>query len=162
MTAPHDDRRREPRLPPELAFVAERFARSSVPTVPPHLRGKVLGAVIDALGTDGLAEADLLPPSRREPWPAAVLLLSGLALALVVAPLLAAGSAGPAMPLPRFSDRLAAVGVALPAPVVDGDPATAPLPGDGAPGSAPRGRFAAGSIAALRSLPAEHWLKGTL
>jgi len=162
MTLPPDDRRREPPLPCELALVAERLGRSGTPTAPAHLRGTILGAVIDALGTDGLAEADLLPPSRHEPWPAAVLLLSGLALALVVAPLLAAGSAGPAMPLPRFSDRLAAVGVALPAPVVNGDPATAPLPGDGAPGSAPRGRFAAGSIAALRSLPAEHWLKGTL
>jgi hypothetical protein len=72
MTDRHDDKRREPRLPTELALVAERLGRAGVILPPAHLRGRVLGGVIDALGTDDLAEADLLPPSRDEPWPAAV------------------------------------------------------------------------------------------
>lgn len=161
MTAPHDDRRREPRLPPELAFVAERLGRGGAPTPPGHLRGKVLGAVIDALGTDGLAEADLLPPSRREPWPAALLLLSGLSLALLVAPWLARPGERPVAPLTPFAERVVALGIPLPDPVTRHGSATAPAAGDAAARPRP-GRFAATSIAALRSLPAEHWLKGTL
>jgi hypothetical protein len=155
MTAPHDDRRREPRLPPELAFVAERLGRGIAPPPPGHLRGKVLGAVIDALGTDGLAKADLLPPSRREPWPAALLLLSGLLLAMLVSPWLARPGERPVAPLTPFAERVAALGIPLPDSVTRHGSATAPAAGDAAARPRP-GRFAATSIAALRSLPQEH------
>ncbi|MFM8496205.1 MAG: hypothetical protein ACKOEM_11880 [Planctomycetia bacterium] len=161
MTHPHDDRRREPRLPPELALVAERLGRAAAILPPAHLRGTVLGAVIDALGTDELPEADLLPPSRREPWPAALVLLAGLALGLLVAPWLDAGSERIATPLPRFAERMAAVGIPLPTASARDD-SEAPPVGDGAGPTLATGRFAATSIAVLRSLPPEHWLKGTL
>jgi len=166
MTTNHDGRRREPALPPELEIVARRLERSVVPPVPDDLRGRVLGAVVDALGTDELIDADLLPAPHREPWPLALALLASLALSLALAPWMASPVAGGAAAAPRarFADRLAAAGIAVPASVAaDGIATTArsaadgdsviPTSADGAPPA---------SIAALRLLPPEHWLKGTL
>lgn len=160
MTDRHDDKRREPRLPPELAIVAERLARAGASLPPAHLRGAVLGAVIDALDTDDLAEADLLPPSRDEPWPAAVVLLSGLVLALLVTPLLDTRTKPIATPPPRFAERMAAMGIPLPA-ASSRHHSEKPPAGDRTGHIDAERRFAAASIAALRSLPPNHWLKGT-
>ena len=166
MTTDHHERRREPALPPALEIVARRLERGSVPPAPDHLRGRVLGAVVDALGTDEFAAADLLPAPHREPWPLALALLASLALSLALAPWMASPVAGDATAAPRarFSDRLAAAGIPLPAAeATDGIATTARAAADGdsviptsADGAPPA------SIAALRLLPPEHWLKGTL
>jgi hypothetical protein len=160
MTDRHDDKRREPRLPAELALLAERLGRAGVILPPAHLRGRVLGGVIDALGTDDLAEADLLPPSRDEPWPAAVVLLAGLVLGLLFAPGLHEGREQIATPPPRFAERMAAMRILLPA-VSSRHHSEKPPAGDGTVHTAATGRFAANSIAVLRSLPPRRWLKGT-
>jgi hypothetical protein len=160
MTHSHDVRRREPRLPEELALVAERLGRAGVILPPAHLRGRVLGAVIDSLGTDDLAEADLLPPSRDEPWPAVVVLLAGLVLGLLVAPWLNVRSDQIATPPRRLAERMAAMGIPLPA--ASGRlHSEKPPAGGGTVRTDATGRFAANSIAALRSLPPRRWLKGT-
>lgn len=166
MTTDHPAPRREPALPPALARIARRLERSGGPPAPDHLRGRVLGAVVDALGTGEFAAADLLPTPHREPWPLALALLAGLALSLALAPWMAApvAGAGAAVPRARFADRLAAAGISPPTSVAVGGIATAargaadgdrviPTTADGAPPA---------SIAALRLLPPEHWLKGTL
>jgi len=160
MTDRHDDKRREPRLPAELALVAERLGRAGVILPPAHLRGRVLGAVIDALGTDDLAEADLLPPSRDEPWPAAVVLLAGLVLGLLVAPWLSEGSEQIATPPRRLAERMAAMRILLPA-ASSHHHSEKPPAGGGTVRTDATGRFAANSIAVLRSLPPRRWLKGT-
>lgn len=160
MTHWHDDRGREPRLPPDLALVAERLARAGASLPPAHLRGRVLGGVIDALGTDDLAEADLLPPARQEPWPAALVLLAGLVLGLLFAPGLHGGREQIATPPPRFAERMAAMRILLPA-VSSRHHSEKPPAGDGTVHTAATDRFAATSIAVLRSLPRQRWLKGT-
>jgi hypothetical protein len=160
MTDRHDDKRREPRLPAELAILAERLGRAGVILPPAHLRGRVLGGVIDALGTDDLAEADLLPPSRDEPWPAAVVLLAGLVLGLLFAPGLHEGREQIATPPPRFAERMAAMGIPLPA-ASSRHHSERPLKSDGTVHTDAERRFAATSIALLRSFPRQRWLKGT-
>jgi len=158
-------RRREPVLPPELALVARRLESAGVPEPPAHLRSRVLGAVVDALGAESPTEADLLPRAHREPWPAALVLLGGLALLVLVAPWLApVQGERVAVALPRFADRLTAAGITLPPPAARDDTTLA----FDAPGPDQRSsRFSRGgpeetSIAVLRSLPPDHWLKGTL
>jgi hypothetical protein len=160
MTDRHDDKRREPRLPAELALVAERLGRAGVILPPAHLRGAVLGGVIDSLNTDDLAEADLLPPSRDEPWPAALVLLAGLVLGLLAAPWPNVRREQIATPPPRFAERMAAMRILLPA-VSSRHHSEKPPAGGGTVRTDATGRFAANSIAALRSLPPRRWLKGT-
>jgi hypothetical protein len=159
MTDRHDHKRREPRLPPELALIADRLECANTSLPPAHLRGRVLGAVIDALHTDDPAEADLLPPPRDEPWPAAVALLTGLVLALLVTPLLDTRTKPVATPPPRLTERMAAMGIPLPAASSRYDSEKPPA-GDRVGHIQAERRAAAASIAALRSLPPNHWLKG--
>ena len=88
------------------------------------------------------------------------MLLAGLVLGLLFAPGLHEGREQIATPPPRFAERMAAMGIALPA-ASGRHHSEKPPAGGGTVRTDATGRFAANSIAVLRSLPPRRWRKGT-
>lgn len=138
------------RLPPDLAALEARLGRP--PGDPPrHLRQRVLGAVIDALGESAETRRDLLPPERPERWREAIGALAALVALLLVAPWLGAGGTAPADAPPavdRAGQRAAVAAARPPAPGsagTHGDARVAPPP------------FTA---LALRTIPIHHLEQG--